>query len=246
MPSQSGRRPGQMTTIEKIASKREAYHEEGNTIRAHLQDFAQTLGGLSDLPEATRLKAATKLAETMQASLEARNEVDAFVDACEAATADVKAVFDDDSAAIPDFEALISGKMATFRNNTSTDDALLKRLKKATKVLATTDDDDDDVEIDEARDVTEAELKCPITTTLFEEPVKSKKCGHVYSRAAAQAYFKTPKNCARVGCNCILAWADFERCAETELALEKLERANTQRAATQADDAMDVDDDDAE
>ena len=65
------------------------------------------------------------------------------------------------------------------------------------------DDDDDDIEVmvNTSQQHT-SEFKCPFTAQLLQEPVKSKLCGHVYSKQAVTQYIRTGnRKCPAVGCN---------------------------------------------
>ena len=71
--------------------------------------------------------------------------------------------------------------------------------------------EDEDVVLDDTYDRNKAALTCPISTGLLVQPIWARPCGHVYSAASAQAYFKGPggKKCAVFGCNKVLKWSDF-------------------------------------
>ena len=232
--------------MEKITSKREAYHEEGETIRAQIQDFAKTLGTLkSDLPEEMLKGAALKLEKILKLSLAARDEVDAFVDGCEKATPEIAEIFRDHDCVVPAIDGIIGREMDKVRKHSDFDkDAQVKKLKKNSKVLE--DNDEEDFEIDETQELTEAQLKCPISQKRMEDPVKSKKCGHAYSKKSAEQYFKKLSNCAHPGCRFKMIYSDFERDAETQVLIDKFDRiAQRSTQYTQnVDDDNNMDEDD--
>ena len=52
---------------------------------------------------------------------------------------------------------------------------------------------------------------CPLTRDVLVDPVRSKKCGHVYSLKSIKAGFKKKQKCACFGCKVELDINDFER-----------------------------------
>ena len=85
--------------------------------------------------------------------------------------------------------------------------------------------DDDDLEIVNNRDDVHA-LKCPITATLFEDPVKNKVCGHTYSRAGIQQVIKNRKTtCPIAGCkNNRLSVNQLETDEEMKMAVHRFKK----------------------
>ena len=85
--------------------------------------------------------------------------------------------------------------------------------------------DDDDLEVVNNRDDVH-KLKCPITATLFENPVKNKVCGHVYSRAGIQQVIKNKKTtCPIAGCtNNRLSMQQLEEDEETKMAVHRFKK----------------------
>lgn len=61
---------------------------------------------------------------------------------------------------------------------------------------------DDDIEVVMSGNKT-VSLKCPVTSALFQDPVKNKACGHVYSRVGIDHLLKSSRgrcNCPVAGC----------------------------------------------
>lgn len=52
---------------------------------------------------------------------------------------------------------------------------------------------------------------CPLTLNVLVDPMRSKKCGHVYSLKSIKAYFKKKQKCACFSCKVELDINDFER-----------------------------------
>jgi len=125
----------------------------------------------------------------------------------------------------------------------------LKMLgEENTKKRKKGDDSDSDLEVVEDENNAEAELKCPIVGTLFEEPMKSKKCQHVFSKAGLDQWFRRGvRQCAVPGCRQKkLEKKDFEPDREMELKIErfmkreeKRKRRERQRAAEDSEDDLD-------
>ena len=68
------------------------------------------------------------------------------------------------------------------------------------------DDDDDDLEMvgDASGNNHGADLRCPITTTYFDQPLKNTKCGHVYSKQGIEQHLRghgrKQRKCPVAGC----------------------------------------------
>ena len=71
--------------------------------------------------------------------------------------------------------------------------------------------DDNDEEDDLMIDGGIIELTCPITCKMYEEPLISKKCGHVFEKSGLQEYFRTEtiRDCPQTGCSKHLRFNDF-------------------------------------
>jgi len=59
---------------------------------------------------------------------------------------------------------------------------------------------DEDLEVVEAPTTQASTLKCPITQSFLEHPVKHVKCGHVFSRDAILQHIRNDKRCPVPGC----------------------------------------------
>lgn len=71
--------------------------------------------------------------------------------------------------------------------------------------------DDNDEEDDLMIDGGIIELTCPITCKMYEEPLISKQCGHVFEKSGLQEYFRTERtrDCPQTGCSKHLKINDF-------------------------------------
>ena len=64
------------------------------------------------------------------------------------------------------------------------------------------DDDDDEIEVEVNDKQRENDLKCPYSTTFFEDPYKCNVCNHTFSKASLDALFKKERTvkCPVGGC----------------------------------------------
>ena len=87
-------------------------------------------------------------------------------------------------------------------------------------------------------------LRCPISTALLVKPLRAKPCGHVYSKASVQGYYKVARKCVVFGCEAMLSSWDFVPDVPTEIALETYEEhvrtAGAEKAANEALEDLDV------
>lgn len=79
------------------------------------------------------------------------------------------------------------------------------------------DDDDDEIQVQSNMASQRNLLICPITTTLMENPVKNKVCGHVYSRAGIENHILQSRR-SRNPCRCPMAG-----CGNSNVTLDQLE-----------------------
>lgn len=106
------------------------------------------------------------------------------------------------------------------------------------------DDSDSDIEI-ENRFATN--LKCPMTAAWFEEPLRSKLCGHVYSKVPIYSYIgkHTVKRCPVAGCNNNqLNKAQLEHDRVTEMKVAKAKRAVEKEKQLRSSQAAGINDSD--
>ena len=92
------------------------------------------------------------------------------------------------------------------------------------------------------REKPEAALRCPISTALLVKPMRAKPCGHVYSEASVQGYYKgARKKCVVFGCQAMLSSSDFVWDMSAEAAMETYRKClqGTADADEAADEALD-------
>lgn len=149
-----------------------------------------------------------------------------------------------------DYEKLILEKMKEYRQAQKDseldmdDEQFVREIKTALGEATTSangDDDDDDLQV-VARGSTET-LKCPIMGTYFEEPVKSKVCGHTYSKMGIFNHLKSDRKCPVAGCsNRNITQDQLEPDMEKEMKVRRQRRKSDQeKAQRMTQDLMDSD-----
>jgi len=102
-------------------------------------------------------------------------------------------------------------------------------------------DSDSDIEVEKKSG---SNLKCPITATWFDEPVKSKQCGHIYSHQAILLYIGNSKmkKCPVAGCsNATLTKAQLEEDKVTVLKVAREKRKEQKEKELRLTQAADFD-----
>lgn len=104
---------------------------------------------------------------------------------------------------------------------------------------------DDELEIVESE--SSVNLKCPLSGTLLEDPVKNKLCGHVYSRKSIIHHMRIKTQCPVVGCsNKHLTSSQLEEDMATAR-LVRREQIRRQKLSQQmSQNAIDFDDEEEE
>ena len=140
----------------------------------------------------------------------------------------------DDEAIQQDYEQAIRIAMETL-DATSSDDVsthpMTIEMRTALGDTLPSSSVDDELEIVHHRGGdTIHTLKCPITGMLFEQPVKSKECGHTYSKAGlAQLIKNRKKTCPVAGCrNKTLSMAKVEDDEEMRMKVNRFRKREEQ------------------
>ena len=113
------------------------------------------------------------------------------------------------------------------------------------KIKSTSEDDDDIiVESEDPRKL----VTCPVTTAIFEEPMRNKLCGHcVDKKGVAQMIAARKKmSCPVPGCskgkNIPCRWEEYEEDEEMRLKVESWERREKRRREKEAEEEEDSSD----
>jgi hypothetical protein len=90
-------------------------------------------------------------------------------------------------------------------------------------------------------------LKCPLTGTLLQDPLKNKLCGHVYSKHAIVEHLMRDLRCPVFGCNNeSVKEEQLEPDMETANLVRRERIRQEHRQREQSQNAIDMDDDDDE
>jgi SUMO ligase MMS21 Smc5/6 complex component len=180
--------------------------------------------------------------------------VDAFMGALSAVRNQVQATPETDEQL--DYERIIQDKMQQYSAANAgsqvdvRDEKFCREIRSSLgiKERASKKDDDSDEELEVLRNPAGTQsLKCPITAMLYEEPLRNKVCGHVYSKAGIMQMLRShqPK-CPVVGCrNGAVTMSQLEEDVETEMKVKRQRRREETERQQRASQAIyDSDDDD--
>ncbi|KAG0658244.1 hypothetical protein C6P45_002225 [Maudiozyma exigua] len=128
--------------------------------------------------------------------------------------------FVNDSTNIPNLQSLLAEDRSSQLKERSLGQQNLRHVEnsKLLRVLPLIWDnprciipDDNDEEDDLMIDGGIIELTCPITCKMYEEPLISNQCGHVFDKSGLQEYFRTERtrDCPQTGCSKHLRINDF-------------------------------------
>lgn len=145
----------------------------------------------------------------------------------------------------PDFEALLKELSGEEQGGKTLEDYMKTgtSCKEISDTLQTEDDaedSDDEIRVERQESDKENELKCPLTTDIFEEPMKSLKCNHNFSKAAVLSLFKNKNTikCPVAGCSQTLSERDLEPNNRLKMKVERFHRKQqTQQSQPSAFDA---------
>ena len=161
-------------------------------------------------------------------------EIDYFVEAVREVKNDVMRRQQDGNEDDVDYEAAIHNAVERIRENDAITPEQIDQDPMVIELRTTLgekvkSDDDDELEIMNNRDETHA-LKCPITATFFEDPVKNKVCGHTYSKSGLQQMVKNrKKGCPVAGCkNNDLSLAQVEPDEEMRMRVNRFKKREEQ------------------
>jgi len=217
----------------------------------------------------------TRLKKLAEKNVESNRSVDAFLGALSDVRTEIVARNDQNAMEggeaeekndddLPDYEKVISQKMKQHAQTNRReqlnmeDEAYCREIrdrlgekskskKKKKRKSRGDDDDDDDIEmLPPTQGATSQSTKCPITGMYFQDPVKSKTCGHTYSLAGIQQCIGMGRStkCPVPGCsNTQVTMDNVEKDLEMEFRvkqqLRRDERENKQRQSQFADDEDD-------
>ena len=157
----------------------------------------------------------------------------------------------------PDYRLIIDGKMAEIREQEKNNDvgevseyhkfSLEVRDRLGEKEKRKEDEDELEV-IPTQNNDSERSLKCPITGMFYENPLRNKVCGHVYSKSGFQQMLRSKKaKCPVFGCNNKnVSQSQLEEDFEMEMRIRRyMSRIQREREASHLSNS-DEDDDEEE
>jgi len=166
-------------------------------------------------------KCRTRLKDLASENMRRMNHIECFLSAVESARDEIRAQAPDDDqnddSPPPDYERKILGKIESSKRNSDNAGCNFdggdycrdmrqhlgekEKPKKKRRSAAGSDDEDDLEVMNTSNPSSLSALKCPITGILFEDPVKSRVCHHIYSKAGIQQMFRNKKRkCPVSGC----------------------------------------------
>ena len=172
------------------------------------------------------------------------------------ANANEESLDDDDAKLFVNYEELIHQKIVEIQAKEETqglvidveDEHMYRDILKCLGEKRKRNDDDEELEMlsDDEQNVEDLEkkLKCPITTSLLEDAVRNKVCGHVYSRQGVMGMFRSRNyKCPMPGCsNRRMSQDQLENDLQIQEKVKRFKRRKEHHLQSQMDD----DDDDDE
>ncbi|KAJ8604889.1 hypothetical protein CTAYLR_010423 [Chrysophaeum taylorii] len=222
-------RSGAVSAIKSAEAK---YHEGTLNLRGKVLDLAKQVVNMKELGDEARKQTLEGLVKVLRDAIGVKLTIDAFLESLEGLPADA----DEGEDAVEFFDNLLETAMASKLGGLERkveNDSQYKRIQRVVRPVLVGEEDEECL-IDESQEMTEASLKDPFTQKFFDKPMRSKKCGHIYSKVTVDSYFSTQKDCVIPGCNYkLLGSRDFERDAETEVAIQRFLKSQ-EAGATQA------------
>jgi len=114
------------------------------------------------------------------------------------------------------------------------------RVHHPNETLSFDDDEDEDLIMGAA----EIQIHCPVGKNIMEQPVKSKKCGHVFDRPNIVDLIRTSGggrrvvDCPVAGCMSSIAEADLVADRQVEIDIQREIRKRREKASQLTDDAV--------
>jgi len=138
---------------------------------------------------------------------------------------------------VPDVEANLLQRIQEKQNNWNDElidkHAEMAKWKEETQEMEEIRDGDNVISVVKGNKIPE---KCPLLLTAMEDPMQSKKCGHIISKKGVLSFFKEnqPKNCPMQGCNKQLHKSDFSTSEQlTELWQREKKKRDRQKHLAQ-------------
>jgi hypothetical protein len=204
-----------LLAAQRVIDSEDKYRQNVKTIQSTSKLLAESLAPAGELEQAMEISQDSGLSNFLdecrirlkgisEGNAKRMKEIDYFVEAVREVKNDVVTRQQDDNDEAVDYEAAIHTAVERIRDNDTNAQQDMEQHYMVVEMRTTLGEklknDDDDLEIVNTGDDVHA-LKCPITGTFFEDPVKNKVCGHSYSRGGLQQVLKNRKtSCPVTGC----------------------------------------------
>jgi len=115
---------------------------------------------------------------------------------------------------------------------------------KVCRLLGEDEDQDDELAVVNDNDTNIADIKCPLTMVLMEQPVRSSVCGHSFEQAAILQHLQKSRKCPKAGCTNVRMTPDeFSEDPDTAMKVRRHKKREEATRRAQARSAIDMDDD---
>jgi hypothetical protein len=137
----------------------------------------------------------------------------------------------------PDYESLLQTQLELAKHNVEknsiavkNDEFVRKICKSLNEKIASNADEDDDIQIEVTETNREAEMKCPLTAMLFQDPFRNKVCHHVYEKEAITYHLSMKKACPVTGCtNNHVTMSQLEPDEEMKIKVRRYSKAQSEK-----------------
>lgn len=223
--SGSGAMASSLLAVDRICEKESSYREGIAKNHAASKLLAEVLAIDGELSNAMQAATDPSARQEIEASIQEQRErlqkiaeknvmnsraVDSFIGALSAVRTQVQSTPETEEPL--DYERIIQDKMQQYSASQAGsqlnihDEKFCREIRSSLGIKERAsrgrkgDDSDEELEVIPNKAGTQS-LKCPITTMLYEEPVRNKVCGHVYSKAGIMQQLRARQTrCPVAGC----------------------------------------------
>jgi len=190
-----------------------------------------------------------RILKVAEANVNDNNEIAAFKSALAKLQAKINQE-QTESLEVPDYEQIIEDLMKAQRNEQKAtqlpleQEMIYRETCEAMGMACDGGQDEEDIMV--VNSGGSNTLKCPLTATLFEDPVKNKLCSHIYSKTAILEYIQSGQRaCPVPACsNSHLSKDQLEEDRATSLLVRRERRRLEREEQNRVSQALNLDDDD--
>ena len=155
--------------------------------------------------------------QTLKTMLELESQIQGHIKALRNSQNNPEAI-EDERAFNHEYQQIVNESKVTINDDHPKMKAMRKRMWFAGHEDEPFPEDDDDIIMDEVKTFT-----CPLTKQRYVDPVKSKICGHTFSREAIYNFFQGNRKvkCPVAGCSMTFGKDDLEDDYETQHAMDR-------------------------